>query len=436
MPAFANKYSEIDTKKYDVACVGDVHGDPSVLVQTIESMRYGETAEDSVPLFIIPPALKLWANSCDCTNSSTRLPLKDIKKLRFNVKNLKKPFVFVLLGDILDNVRPSVEVHYANEMRGDMGYGNLGCGGPVTQLGIMIILVQLHLLLKTQGGYVLWIAGNHDIANVDPSPLNAHICKKYAPLLNAKVVKKTNVQSYATCDHAHNNAFSQEHVDNVLKYMEQIPTFTMGTLKHITSSGKRQTVLLVHGYLSMSLIQSMTAVLGNEFSDKVAEAKRKLDPLPLIAHINKAFSPLFFLPTNTRQMNARNRILALNKSLHPYTPWWCRAFENGSMIDDRSDVPLNVGIDVVVKGHDVHSEPKHLISQFSPTEIFQVYCMDTGSSVSMGPHNKVVARILFCNGYDPEISVIRNKTSVYYGDTKLSPCTLSNMAAARLSEPH
>tara|TARA_A100001015_G_scaffold320430_1_gene446760 strand:+ start:1662 stop:2996 length:1335 start_codon:yes stop_codon:yes gene_type:complete len=428
-PPFDKKYCHINTKNFDVACVGDIHGDPSVLIQTLESLRYGSSADNSVPLLVIPNDVKQWANACDCSNNNTMLPLEAMKKIAFNVSSLHKPFVFVLLGDLLDNVRLKIEVHYGNELRGGMGFGNMGCGGPVTQLGMLMILVQVHKVLKSKGGYVLWIAGNHDIANVDPTSLNAHICDKNAPLLNAKIDKKSKVTPYPTCDANKGHAFSQEHVDNVLSWMQQLPTFTMGTITHIDALNNKKLYLLVHGYLSMSLLQAMIPHVGEKLQAAVMRATNTRDPVPVINMINTQFSPLFYLPDNKRQINARNSALALNQSLHPKTPWWCRAFENGAMIDDENDVPLNIGIDVVVKGHDVHAEPKHLTSQFSDGRTFEVYCMDTGSSVSMGPHNKVVARLLFSKDYDPEISVTKNMHSVYYGDQKISPCMVSEKAA-------
>ena len=132
-----------------VVFVGDIHGDLMPVMKILLHEQLVKTDNQTT------------LTSC-YIGGNTNVPFmkseEDDKKMLEKVQWIGGNACVVCLGDILDNRRGA---------RSDK-YGV--CGVPITQQFIMHLLYKLRQEARNSGGNIVWVLGNHCIANVSAYP--------------------------------------------------------------------------------------------------------------------------------------------------------------------------------------------------------------------------------------------------------------------------
>jgi hypothetical protein len=159
-------------QKRGVALIGDLHGDPASLVGALESIK----TKSGKPLVTFPEAIISGSKSCPANKQARLFSTQELNNLVWNGEKA----VLLLLGDIVDNARPSM---HPDQTADTMGLS--GCGTASTQPLLFEILLAVQRAAIAKGGKVVIVIGNHDYENCRPEDVSiSSYCSKYAPAAN------------------------------------------------------------------------------------------------------------------------------------------------------------------------------------------------------------------------------------------------------------
>ena len=308
----------------EIVMIGDVHGDLMPMMAILEHAKLIKT-EDMELL----------------TRCFRSTPGNDYKKevlhiggsleMERNILNrlqwIGGDKVVVFLGDILDNRRSSIADTYGV------------CGLPPTQQFLMKALVHLNTQALLKGGRIVWVLGNHCMANISPK---YHIrLSTYAP--------KYFVDANSKLGDVYNNSIpTPAWREEVCKYMRELSatTFVLITRCQIPYA------LGLHGGLTQKFAQT-------------AQMKESDGLGTTLDNMRLGHTKLWNDFTNMK--------FQLEQTIDMY-PTWCRFNEIDTEITKHY-----MGVDIIFKGHDV--QPSHNgVSQIlhEPNQGQKIYTTDVG----------------------------------------------------------
>ena len=205
----------INLKHFDeIVLSGDLHGDLLALIKVLKLSRCVE----------IDPGEEKMAQACPVAQDSQQRHREiDRSRLRhYRWKNkCRKAIVF--LGDILDNRR------FAH----DDAFGV--CARTDTQTFMLMVLAHLKQQAERQGGKLLILLGNHDVANMQ---VGDQFCARFAPKYSAY---HNQAGMHLTCDA--NGGYTRQHCDAMKQLFAPWHYLTVGLLHY----DDRPVGLLCHG---------------------------------------------------------------------------------------------------------------------------------------------------------------------------------------------
>ena len=220
-----------------VVTIGDVHGDMGTFIGTLA--RAGLV---DVPKATMRAALKCHRPAAADKDRSLRWkrPLTPQQASSITWSGGKAAVLF--LGDVLDNRRGSHQ--------DIMGV----CATAGTQTQILELLYELQSQAAAQRGRVVFILGNHDVANATPGP--STYCDNYAPQYMIKssstasrgehtTENESEAGYYSTCT-KEKGGFSEEHVRHIRWHMHRLHAVAVARVE--TNSGG--SFLVMHGGLT------------------------------------------------------------------------------------------------------------------------------------------------------------------------------------------
>ena len=218
-----------------VVTIGDVHGDMGTFIGTLA--RAGLV---HVPKATMRAALKCHRSAAADKDRSLRWkrPLTPQQASSITWSGGKAAVLF--LGDILDNRRGSHQ--------DVMGV----CATAGTQTQILELLYQLQSQAAAQQGRVVFILGNHDVANATPGP--SSYCDNYAPQYMIKSSRGRGEHTtdnapesmfYSTCT-KEKGGFSDDHVRHIRWHMHRLHAVAVALVE--TNAGG--SFLVMHGGLT------------------------------------------------------------------------------------------------------------------------------------------------------------------------------------------
>ena len=220
-----------------VVTIGDVHGDMGTFIGTLA--RAGLV---DVPKATMRAALKCHRPAAADKDRSLRWkrPLTPQQASSITWSGGKAAVLF--LGDVLDNRRGSHQ--------DIMGV----CATAGTQTQILELLYELQSQAAAQRGRVVFILGNHDVANATPGP--STYCDNYAPQYMIKssstasrgehtTENESEAGYYSTCT-KEKGGFSDDHVRHIRWHMHRLHAVAVARVE--TNSGG--SFLVMHGGLT------------------------------------------------------------------------------------------------------------------------------------------------------------------------------------------
>ena len=220
-----------------VVTIGDVHGDMGTFIGTLA--RAGLV---DVPKATMRAALKCHlpavTTNKDSTLSRWKRPLTPHQASSITWSGGKAAVLF--LGDVLDNRRGSHQ--------DIMGV----CATAGTQTQILELLYELQSQAAAQQGRVVFILGNHDVANATPGP--STYCDNYAPQYmipssrsrgEPATENASEAGYYSTCTKG-KSGFSDEHVRHIRWHMHRLHAVAVARVE-TNSAGS---FLVMHGGLT------------------------------------------------------------------------------------------------------------------------------------------------------------------------------------------
>lgn len=242
--------------------------------------------------------------------------------------------VVAFLGDVLDNRRRlSKDIFGVCAMTG-------------TQTQMLDLLYQLRMQALPQGGCVIFVLGNHDVANMTRDVdlgLLVDGCTNYAPRVHSRIRSNGQQREYVTCQTDENNRateqFSQEHVQHMLEKIRHLSPVAVARV-NFSNADPRSSVLLVHGGLDHR------AFLPNVHPGKDVEN---------LQFINRVYIDALF----NHDEEAQNM---LKDDIGPRAPTWCRPSFLGVTRGDQflqsspEELMTFFGAPSMIKAHDVQSQ--------------------------------------------------------------------------------
>jgi hypothetical protein len=184
-----------------VFLIGDVHGDVRAVVRALAltgCVHVPQSVLDSADVCHSGEAAHIGSDNVVYPVGVKLNPIGSIKDIKWKA-NCKHVVTF--LGDILDN---------RGRDRSNPSPPNGECGTAGGEIQILDILLKLFMEAKKQGGRLLWVLGNHDIANV--ANTEPTFCRAFAP---QQYVKNGAIRE--TCD---GNKFSTGYMEHLRYYMD------------------------------------------------------------------------------------------------------------------------------------------------------------------------------------------------------------------------
>lgn len=299
--------------------IGDVHGDMLAMLSALALTR----------CVSVPPTILQKLQVCPTGNGNHRhgFPLTAAEMNSIIWVGGKHCVAF--LGDVLDNRRRSEDL-----------YGNCAMTGTQTQM--LELLNRLYEQAKQAGGRILFILGNHDVANmtrdVDLGML-VNGCTNYAPRYHRRVRSNGQEREYITCEVDENSQaseqFSEEHVNHMLQKI--YPMQPVAVARVDFAGAPQSSVLLVHGGLDHR------AFFGDGDPQHDKNTNLKI--------INRVYTHALF------KNDAHSQ--GILKQIGERAPTWCRPSFLGASPDDQfwqsspQELMAFFGAPSMVKAHDV-----------------------------------------------------------------------------------
>lgn len=305
--------------------IGDVHGD---LLAMLSALRLTGCVN-------IPDNVLQKVHIChEGNNNSSRIGFPLTREEMASIQ--WRPgcrHVVAFLGDVLDNRRRSEDIFGVCAMTG-------------TQTQMLDLLDQLRQQALPQGGCVIFILGNHDVANMTRDVdlgLLMNGCTDYAPRFHSRIRTTTGQQrEYNTCHIDENGQvteqFSQEHVNHMLEKIHPLNPVAVARV-NFSNADPQSSVLLVHGGLDHR------AFLPNVHPGNAVANLR---------FINQVYTEALF-----RQVADAQNIL---KSIGERAPTWCRPSFLGMTKGDQfwqsspEELMTFFGAPSMIKAHDRQSQ--------------------------------------------------------------------------------
>lgn len=288
-----------------IVCIGDMHGDLSPFLEVMVKARLISVPQDVMDAGMV-------CHTSKDEQERTGYPIT--RKQAHSISWIGKTAVAVFTGDILDNRRS------ANQDKFGV------CGRTGTQEMIMYLLWRLNQLARRNGGRVIWVLGNHDVANYVKDERNS-MCRSYAPQLSYDEEKDEN---YHTCGPL--GEFSDARLEKIKRKVIGIRAVAILRIIY-----RGDSVLVMHGGLCQ--IGTLAA-----------------ETFPLPYRINKAYTPQQNVHIlNSIFWDAAHGSELATKVINYYSeilPTWCRP----TRIDNADDMRDYFGTAKLVKAHDVQKE--------------------------------------------------------------------------------
>ena len=332
-----------------VFMIGDVHGDIRAVLRSLALTGCVNVSPDVLEAADVCHSGV--ATYIDRDNkvqpSGTQLkPIKDIKK-GISWKHGCNHIV-TFLGDILDN---------RGRHRWNPYPPNGECGTAGGEMQILEILVRLHAEAKLQGGHLLWVLGNHDIANA--ANTEPTFCRDFAP--------QQYVYNNIILDTCDGNKFSAAYMELLRAYMRILRPVAVARFH----SGGGTACIACHGGIDCGVFDIDNRIRGvrknvlipgavdenieflNALYD-VGVTRRYVDD----KLINKICSSIpYILPEvpwmkpSTRAARICARSIITSDKTRPRMPHWCRPKKMTAKT--TADLLKYFGAGIIMKGHDV-----------------------------------------------------------------------------------
>ena len=338
---------------------GDVHGDLLALVRVLKLTTCVRVTDEVLQALEVCPVTQE-------ENARSGWPLTQAQFDSICWYKGKKHYV-ALLGDVLDNRRGTDADPWGV------------CGKTGTQTMMLQLLVRLKRQAQSEGGDVLFVLGNHDVANLTRNPNVGGLrrgCGDYAPHTHLR----QDGTSYATCQDA--DAFSAEHVAHMLELTEELKPVAVARVDFEES----KSVLLVHGGVDLH-------IYANDLRNDDADAN--------LQTINR-----FFVNALWKQDPVSNAFLAKHVER---LPTWCRP----AMLGPEKCTPFlqatpqqlqaYLGASRLVKGHDTQTNRR-------------IRCAQTNLHLVSGPNHAVDEYF----GEDVKVTSTMEPGQLCFTDIKMS----------------
>ena len=303
------------SRLYGVVCVGDVHGDLRAFLGVLSSAGLARVPENVLAV----------ARACPRQHEERRRN-EPLDASQFNsVRWTGGTAAVIFLGDVLDN------------RRGEDADEHGVCAHKGTQTQLMKFLVALHDQARESGGRVIWVLGNHDVANAMGGQI---ACRKYAPRWHTSPDNPEDV--YETC--GADGDFSQRHRSHVSRQMRRVEAVAVAAI--VDARGRPQ-ALCMHGGLTreslawfarLSRVRDVSRVYG------LLEAGTPEDAVENVRRLNLLFHHAIH-GFSRRQKIARS-VVQKNLSL---MPTWCRP----KTVEDPATMRRLFHTSRLFKAHDV-----------------------------------------------------------------------------------
>lgn len=303
--------------------IGDVHGDMLAMLSALALTR----------CVSVPPTILQKLQVCPTGNDNSRhgFPLAGAEVN--SIVWVGGANYVAFLGDILDNRRRSEDL-----------YGNCAMTGTQTQM--LELLNRLYKQAESAGGRIIFILGNHDVANMTRDAelgMLVNGCADYAPRYH-RVRSNGQEQEYITCEVDENNQaseqFSKEHVDHMLGKI--YPMQPVAVARVDFAGAPQSSVLLVHGGLDHR------ALFGDGDPQHDKDTNLKL--------INRVYTYALF----GNDESAQNIL----KRIGEKAPTWCRPSFLGPSPNDQfwqsssRELMAFFGAPSMIKAHDIQLQDR------------------------------------------------------------------------------